>query len=431
LKLYTAVYRNWHPGYSWFGRDSGLVTQGLREIGVDSRLVILKSPDLPNDDRFLPATKSQFCCSKFWCELGLDAVVLQGGGEAATQPVADAIKESGTKLFYRMDTDGVVDPSVDKWLFLYGKWWTYANPYRYRYVKWEELLWAKEHSRGLTNSPKPVSINSNLKKECFALTKKWLSRPFAIFLVFLLKIFLNNKFGSGNIYKRLKKADFILVESKIATARLQRLISYFSDFDSSPKIITLPIPIPSFEKTPPSPARSNTVITAGRLYDNQKDAKLFVKVIAQFLRIRKDYNAIAIGDGFRYVEHLVQKYAHDVSDRIQILGRSSPEQIRAIEEKCKIFICTSRGESMHIASAEAVCAGCSIVGPAEIASIQDYVSFQSGSIAFTRRASDLIDAILSEANEWDAGRRCPSRISEFFSYRFSPLNHSKELFSLI
>jgi hypothetical protein len=85
---------------------------------------------------------------------------------------------------------------------------------------------------------------------------------------------------------------------------------------------------------------------------------------------------------------------------------------------------------MHIASAEAVCAGCSVVGPAEIASMQEYTLNQSGTVAITRGVNDLLDALLAEANEWDSGNRNPTYISNFYSNKFSPIAHANQLVNL-
>ena len=430
-KVYTAVFRPWYQPYEWFGRDSGLVTEGLRSIGIDSKLVILDTPGMPKDERFLPADRGQFCDPGFWNALEVDAVVLQGGGEAATQPVADAIKASRAKLIYRIDTDGIVDPSVDPWLFFYGKWWSMGNPLRLRYIKWEERAWAKEKASGIASGEKPVSMNTCYGNESLKLALQLAIRPALVPMLCLLKALFPNRYGRGRIARRLAKADAILAESRIATARLQRLLHCSGFPEKVMRVHTLPIPIPSGACPSPIGKRENIVITAGRLYDDQKDAELFVRTIAQFLEMRPDYRAVAIGDGCRYVRGLVHKCGKNVASRVDIHGRMSPNRIRELETKAKVFLCTSRGESMHIASAEAALAGCSIVGPCEIASMQDYASNSSGSLSLTRSVSSMVDALSAEANEWDCGNRCPESIAQFSTKRFSPENHAKQLVQLI
>jgi len=430
-KVYTAVFRPWYQPYEWFGRDSGLVTEGLRSIGIDSKLVVLNTPGMPKDERFLSADRRQFCDPGFWNALEVDAVVLQGGGEAATQPVADAIKASRAKLIYRMDTDGIVDPSIDPWLFFYNKWWTMGNPLRLRYIKWEERAWAKEKVAGIAAGEKPVSMNTSYGNESLKLALQLAIRPALVPTLSLVKTVFPSRYGRERIAQRLAKADAVLAESKIATARLQRLLYSSGFLNKAKRVHTLPIPIPRGAAPSPTGKRENIVITAGRLYDDQKDAKLFVQVLSRFLEMRPDYRAITIGDGYRYVRALVEKYGKNVACRMDIQGRMSANSIRELETKAKVFLCTSRGESMHIASAEAALAGCSIVGPCEIASMQDYASNSSGSLSRSRSVSSIVDALSAEANEWDCGNRCPESIAQFSTKRFSPENHARQLVQLI
>jgi glycosyltransferase involved in cell wall biosynthesis len=426
-RIYTAVYRSWYPSYAWFGRDSGLVTEGLRSIGVDSKLVILDTPEMPQDERFLPATRTQFCDPEFWKRLNIDAVVLQGGGEAATQAVADAIKASRTKLIYRLDTDGVVDPSVDPWLFFYSKWWSLANPVRFRYIFWEERAWQRDLAKGLPAGNRPATLNSSLGKELFRYAMGLLTRPVVAPAITILKLALPTQLGAGKVASRLAKADLMLAESKIAAARIQRLLNKAGMRDLMPRVVNLPIPIPHYTTARDMSQKQNLVITAGRLEDNQKDLKLWINVVARFLIVRPDYRAVVIGNGHRYVQDLLAKYPPGESSQFTVIGRSSPEEIRKWEIKSKIFLCTSRGESMHIASAEASCAGCSIVGPITIASMQDYTSHQSGTVALSRSAADLLDALCAEASMWDNNKRSPINISSFFTSILAPEQHAQAL----
>jgi glycosyltransferase involved in cell wall biosynthesis len=235
-----------------------------------------------------------------------------------------------------------------------------------------------------------------------------------------LKLLFPRRYGAHVFARRLAKADAILVESKIATARLQRLLHECQMGNLAQRIHTLPIPIPVSTLTPHPASRSKIVVIAGRLDDDQKDAELFVKVMSRFLSIRRDYQAIAIGNGYRYVKKLVKTYARDVADRIKILPRSKPGEIKNIEHDARIFICTSRGEGFPNAIAEAICRGCSIVGPANIAALSFFSGFPCASIAPNRSESNLLDALAAEANAWDMGERQPEKIAEYFSRKLAP-----------
>lgn len=370
-RIYTAVFRPWHTPYAWFSRDSGLVTEGLRRIGVESRLVIMDTPGMDQDERFLPATREQFTSSNFWRSLKLDTVVLQGGGDAGIDPVSRAIKDSGAKLFLRLDTDGVVAPQVDPYLYCYNLWW-----------------WLAYHHRH------PAII--------LALAKA------------TMKTLLPVRFGPGRIVNRLKLGDRLLVESRVAGARLQRLLAAFASLEVAMRVIHLPIPAADEWCYKPDVPKEDLIVSVARWYDAQKDAKKLIRVLARVLAMHPKFSAIIIGDGDDFLNQLIQRHALSVAHRIHVTGRMAHERIPEHERRAKIFLCTSRAESMSIASAEALCCGCSVVGPAEIASMHEYTSTESGTLAWTRRTSDFADAVSAEIAGWSTGRRDPSAISSRF-----------------
>ena len=387
MRIHTAVFRPWKPHYAWFGRDSGLVTEGLNSIGVESRLVILDTPGMPQDERFFPASREDFCSSDFWRGLRLDAVVLQGG-EGANEPVSAAIRESGTRLLLRLDSDGVMAPQVDPWLFTYGLWWWLA------YHKKHPALF---RALGTTAA----------------------------------KILFPGKFGPGRLVRRFAVPDALLVESPVAASRLRRLMSGQGRSDIAEKIFHVPIPVPQLPRDQIPPAREKIILSVGRWDDAQKDAPKLIRVMGNVLARHPDYRAVIIGDGDDFVRSLVKKYAPTFDDRIQVIGRSTPEEIAAQERKARIFLCTSRGESMHIASAEAVCRGCSAVGPAQIPAMQEYAGFQSGTLSWTRRTNDLADAVSAEIAAWEAGRRDPEAIGSHFAFQFSPETIARQIVNIV
>lgn len=387
-KIYTAVFRPFQPNYSWFGRDSGLVTEGLRKIGVESRLVILRSEGIPSDDRFLPLERTQFCDSAFWRSLALDAVVLQGGGDIGIEPALSAIRSSGTKLLLRLDSDGVVAPQVDSYLYFYNLWWNLAY-----------------------HKKRPAIL-------------------IAVGKVFLKYVF-PSRLGPGKISRRLAQGDVLLVESRIAAARIQRALRKQGFDETASKVVHLPIPIPDAWTYDPMQPKENTIISVARWYDAQKDAPKLVKVLGQVLRHQPHFNAKIIGDGEDYLNKLISKNAKEVSDRITVRGRLPHIEIANHLKKAKVFVCSSRAESMNISSAEAGCCGCSIVGPAEIASMHEYTGFNSGTMAWTRRTNDFVDAVNAEITAWNSINRNPIAISQYFRNFLAPEKNASLLFSLI
>jgi hypothetical protein len=107
------------------------------------------------------------------------------------------------------------------------------------------------------------------------------------------------------------------------------------------------------------------------------------------------------------------------------------ERIPDYERRAKIFVCSSRAESMHISSAEALCSGCSVVGAAEIASMHEYASMASGTMAWTRRTSDFVDAVGAEIFAWKQGLRNPTNISMNFRKSLDSQNIADSMCRLI
>lgn len=386
--IHTALFREWHSGYAWFGRDSGLVTEGLRQIGVESRLVILDTPGMETDERFLPASRKDLLCPEFWASLGADAVVLQGGAETGIEPVSTAIRASRTLLLARLDSDGVIAPQADPFLaFKNLRWW---------------LAYHGKH---------PATLRAAI--------------PIG------LKMLFPNKFGPGRIARRLAHADFFLIESRVAAARLRRILSDFGHAELASRVIHLPIPIPMEWTYRAGDAKEDLIVSVARWYDAQKDANKLVRTLARALTQHPYFRAVVIGDGEGHLRRLAGKLASPVSNRIEITGRLPHASIPAIERRAKIFVCPSRAESMNISSAEALCCGCSVVGPAEIAAMQEYTSAYNGTLAWTRRTNDFADALSAEIDEWKHGRRTPESISAQARVRFSPQAIAENLVSLV
>ena len=80
-------------------------------------------------------------------------------------------------------------------------------------------------------------------------------------------------------------------------------------------------------------------------------------------------------------------------------------------QRAQIIVVSSRSESFHIASASALCCGCSVVGPDSIPSLVWFASENAGTLAASRTADALADAVVAEITAWRNDRRDPQKIS--------------------
>ncbi|MFM8457555.1 MAG: hypothetical protein ACKOB0_01215, partial [Chthoniobacterales bacterium] len=241
---------------------------------MDARLVILQTPNMPHDERFLAASREQFLDAEFWKSLALDGVILQGGADVGIDPVSAAIKKSGTKLLLRLDTDGVVAPQVDLYLYCYNLWW-----------------WLAFHRR------RPAWMLAT-GKAC-------------------LKMLFPEQFGPGRVIRRLVLGDFLLAESRIAAARLKRLLRLYGSPDAAERVVHLPIPVaPEWNYSNATP-KENILIAVARWNDAQKDAPKLIATLNSVLKNNRDYRAVVIGNGEDHLAALVSKHAQGCADRIE------------------------------------------------------------------------------------------------------------------
>ena len=105
----------------------------------------------------------------------------------------------------------------------------------------------------------------------------------------------------------------------------------------------------------------------------------------------------------------------EVAARIKLLGYLQNSLLWREYDRAKLLLCTSRFESSHIVSAEALCCGCSVVTPPLHKGLRDviwYTSRDSGTVAREDTAPALAEALQQELEHWASGYRNPRAIVE-------------------
>src|SRR5262249_41640447 len=87
----------------------------------------------------------------------------------------------------------------------------------------------------------------------------------------------------------------------------------------------------------------------------------------------------------------------------------------------RTLILSSRWESGPIVASEALCMGCSLVGPSWVPTIPWYCGDGRHGRVFTRRSPSLVaGAVVAEMAAWAAGGRDPRATAAHFRPRFAP-----------
>jgi glycosyltransferase involved in cell wall biosynthesis len=138
------------------------------------------------------------------------------------------------------------------------------------------------------------------------------------------------------------------------------------------------------------------------------------ETVVNFLTQRQDYRFMIFGSGTDQVNRLLESAPQNVRDRITVLGFIEHEKVQEKLKNAKLLFVPSRWESFSIASAEALCTGCSIVGtPAEALRYQSMQGF-SGSISATFDKKAILAALLQDAVKWDQGKYDQEKIAAYW-----------------
>lgn len=116
--------------------------------------------------------------------------------------------------------------------------------------------------------------------------------------------------------------------------------------------------------------------------------------------------------------------------RIHLAGYIPNIELQKKQSQARISLCTSLSEGTHLASAEALCSGASVVGPRltpQLNCLQWYVSHDSGTLSPDDSPESLSGALLEEIRAWDSRKRNPEEISRYWCSLLHAENSCKRI----
>ena len=355
-------------------RDSGLVVQGFRKLGVDSRFVALGPPTQREDKPLILCTLDQMMDPSWWRQWNLQGVLLHAWALSRYEPIARAIKAAGVTLNLVLDSDGIVNPHIWPWRYLQEKY--YAERDR---TKWFPAGWA-------------------LLKTAVGFSRAHHRRTI----------------------QQLEHGDFLTLPSPLAQQRYSRFLMAVGRSDLVRRLRFVPYAVTQDMTYSPSIPKLPLIVAVGRWETFQKGAPVLVRVLERVLSERPEYSARIIGDGGECVRRLMQPLDGSCNSRVNVLGRVSHAQLARHYQEARILLCSSCQESFHIASAEALSCGCSVVGDVRISSMPYFCSASSGTLSCDQSVNNLRDALQAEIDAWRRGERDPIQISRTWTARLHP-----------
>ena len=373
-RLFFAIPQHYDYPDSFWGRESALIVRSLREMGYEAFLVPL-NPKIASDISPDPArpvitcTLDQMSDPAWWVSLNPDAIVLNLWSATRYDAIRKAALKATPRVIERLDASGVRIPRI----------W----PLYYFIQTWGALR-DSGWNAGIAFFP------ALLRSLLFYYVPSVLERPMAL---------------------TMAQLPYVVAESPLAAARVERHIRWHSQSAIQVAQISNPVYTEDMNYAA-GEAKTNALVAVGRWNSYQKDFPLLIGTAIEFLRKYPDWTFDVVGQGVDGFQKLLALAPPEVLKRIHVHGCLSYSQIGEINRRAKIHFTVARWEGFANASVEALCCGCSYVGPINIAASSYLIENQSGTIAPRRCQSDLLDALCAEVEAWKAGRRNPATIAE-------------------
>lgn len=372
LRVYTCTPAPFRGDHTFFVRDSGLTCRGLQSLGVESRAIALAPAQDGDEPDLIRARMTELESVPWWATHRLDGVVLYAWGDGRYWRIARAIKESGARLYVHMDASGLLSPVAD--------WADYVRDQ----ARVALARWGVVRGGGWF-------IGSMLYRHSWGLY--W---------------------SDWRRVVHLQAADCIGAVSPIAVERVQRYCRRLGGESLARRVALVPAPVSQYFEFKEW-TKERQIIAVGRwgIRDAVKRPELLMRTLEYVLATVPDVKAVVAGRHPERLIALMNTWNTGLRTRVTATGVLRNDQLREHYCRSQVSICSSRSESFHIASAEAVCCGCSVVGPdiPTLPGIRYFASKNSGTLSEGESPEAIGRAVLEELALWDAGQRDPVVIS--------------------
>ncbi len=360
----------------FFARDSGLLCRGIQATGVECVVVMPGKRKQDDASDLVRCSEETLKDSAWWSSLHLDLVVLYAWGDPRYLAVARAIRSAGIYLIQSLDTAGLVTPYAD-------------------FTCWTRVSRAKVAMADTT-----------------ALRLKEIAKASRDLIPSLFE------------HRRLEMINESDAVAAVSPPAMESLAAYARALgypEVAGKLIVVPHPV-SPTMAFRGEFKQKRVVVVGRWGPEdavQKDPQRTLEVLGRFLDRMPDWTAEVIGKYSATHAHLTSHWSRETRDRIKLTDFLEHAALHERYTTSSIILCASRFESFHIASAEAVCCGCSVVLGAHplLGSTAWFTTLDSGTLAPSRSSNNLVEALIRESECWDAGERSGENIAFAWAQR--------------
>jgi len=368
MKIINFIPLPYSNSGNFWSRDMGLLTLAMRSIGIDSYLAAIYDRDVKDDLPLIIQSRNLYTSPEWWIRQKPDAIILNTWSAPRHDDIRRAALATGCPVIEKLDTDGVKSPRVYPWHSLRRTWVNYDLRH-------------------------PISSGIPEKAEALA----------RFFITYLFPSLLDKK-----MVRCMERVSVYAAETPLASARVRRFLEMYQA-SPMPRVVTIPHPVNTSSMGFASEDRKlDQIIAVGRWDDAVKGWPLLKRIVKRFLERNPSWRFLVAGPG---AEEDCQSLQQQFEGRFQMLGKIGHDQLNGHLRASKIYLLTSHSETFNIAGAEALCCGCSVVGPGQIPSTSYFAGHGSGTVSNLRSLPHMLDALNSEVSLWEDGMRDPSLIS--------------------
>ena len=219
------------------------------------------------------------------------------------------------------------------------------------------------------------------------------------------------KVEDAEVLKTAELAHVITIESPLAAANLKKFFRFYGKDHLCERIRVIPHTVrTAFVKSGVELKRPPRIFCGGRWDDPQKDPNLLAHVLARVIPAAPEVEVVIAGRGGDWAfRPLAERHP-----QVKWLGKIPPESIPELLKSCRFLLSSSQWESYPIGTLEALCLGCTFVGPPLPSFLSMVHGGQFGTVSSARSIGSLAKATLHELQNWSLGRRDPLGIASWW-----------------
>lgn len=204
----------------------------------------------------------------------------------------------------------------------------------------------------------------------------------------------------------------------------------------SEKVRYMPTPVASHFTINNDITKSCRVVCIGRWSDEDIDKikrpDYLMDVAEILVKMNPDVEIDIYGRTGKGIIKRLQSIPARNRERIRLKGYAHNKDLPKVYSGSQVCICTSYSEGTHIASAEALCCGCSVVVPPTDRHkvLQWYTTHDSGSLPTEDTPQAMAEAVLKELELWRTNQRNPKEIAEYWQTFFHADKALKNIFNI-